>query len=85
MAHCVAPCLLQDKAIKRFLLRNIVDSGALNDIKAATALDTYTLPKFYTKKYHCVSCAVHSRIVRVRSTEARRIREFKRRRPQRVS
>jgi len=36
---CDALSPLQDKAIKRFLVRNIVDSGALNDIKAATALE----------------------------------------------
>jgi len=35
----------------------------------------YSVPKLYSKNYYCISCAVHSRIVRVRNTEKRRIRE----------
>ena len=35
----------------------------------------YTLPKLYSKNYYCISCAVHSRIVRVRNVQARRVRE----------
>ena len=35
----------------------------------------YTLPKLYSKNYYCISCAVHSRIVRVRNVEKRRIRD----------
>ena len=56
-------------------VRNMVDAGALNDLKAASAFELYTLPKMYSKNYYCVSCAVHSRIVRVRNVEKRRIRE----------
>ena len=64
----------KDKAISRFQVRNLVDSGALNDLKAACAYETYVLPKYYTKNYYCISCGCHSRVVRVRSREARRIR-----------
>jgi small subunit ribosomal protein S26e len=59
--------------------RNIVDSSALRDIKEASAFENYTMPKLYIKQYYCVEAAVHQRIVRVRSVEARRNREPPRR------
>jgi small subunit ribosomal protein S26e len=57
------------------MVRNMVDSGAKNDLEAACAYEQYTLPKLFSKNYYCVSCAVHSRIVRVRNVEARRVRD----------
>ena len=54
--------------------RNIVDASALRDIKDASALDNYVLPKLYLKMHYCIEAAVHQRIVRVRSSENRRIR-----------
>lgn len=65
----------KDKAIKRFVVRNIVDASSMRDIRDASAYDSYALPKLYIKQYYCVEAAVHQRIVRSRSRTDRRIRE----------
>jgi small subunit ribosomal protein S26e len=64
----------KDKAIKRFIVRNIVDASSLRDIKDASAYQEYQLPKLYLKMYYCVEAAVHQRIVRGRSKEGRKVR-----------
>lgn len=64
----------KDKAIKRFIVRNIVDASSLRDIKEASAYEAYQLPKLYLKMYYCIEAAVHQRIVRGRSREERRNR-----------
>ena len=54
-------------------MRNIVDGSSRKDIEDNSAYpkteknQAFHLPKLYTKLCYCVSCAIHARIVRVRS------------------
>merc|ERR1719498_371293 len=60
----------KDKAIKRFQMKKIVDESSRKDIMDNSAYDresAFNLPKLYIKMAYCVSCAIHARVVRVRS------------------
>ena len=59
----------KDKAVKRFQMRKLLDESSRKDIQDASAYgkEVFNLPKLYIKMNYCVSCAIHARVVRVRS------------------
>lgn len=64
----------KDKAIKRFIVRNLVDASGTKDIQDKTYYNKMLIPKMYYKAYYCVSAAIHQRIVRPRNRQERKNR-----------
>ena len=52
----------KDKAIKRFIVRNLVDASGQKDLRDASYYERYNVPKMYYKGHYCVSAAIHQRI-----------------------
>lgn len=73
--NCTRLCP-KDKAVKRFIIKNMVDGSSKRDIEEASAYneDNYNMPKLYMKQQWCIACAIHARIVKVRQTAEKRVR-----------
>ena len=46
--------------MKRFMVRNMIETAAQRDLKDASVYDVYVIPKLYLKVEYCISCAVHA-------------------------
>mmetsp|Transcript_36221 Transcript_36221/g.72709 ORF Transcript_36221/g.72709 Transcript_36221/m.72709 type:complete len:124 (-) Transcript_36221:1032-1403(-) len=75
--HCIfsGKLIPKDKAVSRYVVRNIIENSSLKDIQEACCYEQYTLPKMYFKNIYSIEAAIHNRIVRVRSKEGRKKRQ----------
>ena len=54
----------------------MIDASGKRDIRESSVYEgnQFYIPKIYMKLQYCVSCAIHAKIVRVRSREGRKER-----------
>merc|ERR1711976_627996 len=45
----------KDKAFKKYMVRNMVDSASMRDLSEASVYENYAVPKIYLKQYYCIS------------------------------
>lgn len=66
----------KDKAVKRFVVRNILDQASARDVAENSPVygNNFPLPKLYMKQRYCIACAIHARVVRARPVKDRKIR-----------
>lgn len=72
-SHC-SRMVPKDKAINKFTVKDVIEGSSKDDLTNAEHYDDFVIPKVYMKLSYCISCAIHSRIVRVRSRTERRVR-----------
>ncbi|KAI5149908.1 small subunit ribosomal protein S26e [Enteropsectra breve] len=59
--------IAKDKAVSRTSISPVIEAASMDDLNVATIYEKPEVPTFMNMENHCISCACHLRIVRVRS------------------